>query len=236
MYVKVKKKSVICRHIMWIEPVSTLELVFKGLIVGILASAPMGPVGVLTIQRTLNKGRWYGMVTGLGAAVSDIIYAALSILGMSFVMDFIEKPSNMFWFKVIGGMLLMIFGIYTYLSNPTQNLRPTNPNKGSLMHNGITGFLVTFSNPLIILLFIALMARFEFVVPEHYLEQGLGYIAIFGGAILWWLCLTYVINKVRNKFQVSTICKINRIIGSIVIVAGFLGFVWALLPKFGISI
>ena len=181
-----KKKSVICKHIMWIEPVSTLDLIFKGLIVGILASAPMGPVGVLTVQRTLNKGRWFGMATGVGAAASDIIYAALSILGMSFVMDFIEKPENMFWFKVFGGILLMLFGIYTYLSNPTQNLRPTNPNKGSLMHNAITGFLVTFSNPLIILLFIALMARFEFVVPEHYLEQGIGYIAIFGGALLWW--------------------------------------------------
>ena len=231
-----KKKSVICRHIMWIEPVNTLELVIKGLIVGILDGAPMGPVGVLTIQRTLNKGRWYGMVTGLGAAVSDIIYAAISLLGMSFVMEIIENPRNMFWFKVIGGILLVFFGIYTYLSNPTNNLRPANPNKGSLWHNGITGFLVTFSNPLIILLFIALMARFEFVVPEHYWEQGLGYVAIFAGALLWWFGLTYIIDKVRTKFQVSTICLINRIIGSIVIVAGFIGFLWALLPHFGINI
>lgn len=221
---------------MWIEPVNTLDLVIKGLIVGILASAPMGPVGVLTIQRTLNKGRWYGMATGLGAAVSDIIYAAISLLGMSFVMDIIENPRNMFWFKVMGGILLMLFGIYTYMSNPTNNLRPTNPNKGSLWHNGITGFLVTFSNPLIILLFIALMARFEFVVPEHYWEQGLGYIAIFGGALLWWFGLTYIIDKVRTKFQVNTICLINRIIGSIVTAAGFIGFLWALLPHFGINI
>ena len=231
-----KKKCVICRHIMWIEPVNTLELVIQGLIVGILASAPMGPVGVLTIQRTLNKGRWYGMVTGLGAAASDIIYAAISLLGMSFVMEIIENPRNMFWFKVMGGILLMIFGIYTYLSNPTNNLRPTNPNKGTLWHNGITGFLVTFSNPLIILLFIALMARFEFVVPEHYWEQGVGYIAIFAGALLWWFALTYIIDKVRTKFQVNTICLINRIIGSIVIAAGLIGFLWALLPHFGINI
>ena len=231
-----KKKSVLCKHIMWIEPVNTLELVIKGLIVGILASAPMGPVGVLTIQRTLNKGRWYGMVTGLGAAASDIIYAAISLLGMSFVMEIIENPRNMFWFKVMGGILLMIFGIYTYLSNPTNNLRPTNPNKGTLWHNGITGFLVTFSNPLIILLFIALMARFEFVVPEHYWEQGVGYIAIFAGALLWWFALTYIIDKVRTKFQVNTICLINRIIGSIVIAAGLIGFLWALLPHFGINI
>ncbi len=221
---------------MWIQPVDIFELVIKGLIIGILASAPMGPVGVLTIQRTLNKGRWYGMVTGLGAAVSDIVYAAISLVGMAFVMEFIENPKNMFWFKVFGGILLMIFGLYTYLSNPVENLRPASHNRGSLMHNGLTGFLVTFSNPLIILLFIALMARFEFVVPEHYIEQCLGYMAIFGGAILWWFVLTYIINKARNQFQTKTICLMNRIIGIIVIIAGFAGMVWALLPKFGIDI
>lgn len=219
---------------MWTQPVDTLEMIFRGLIVGILASAPMGPVGVLTVQRTLNKGRWYGMVTGVGAAISDIIYAAISLVGMSFVMDFIENPRNMFWFKIIGSVLLMLFGVYTYASNPTENLRPTSNNRGTLMHNGVTGFLVTFSNPLIILLFIALMARFEFVVQEHYWEQGLGYMAIFCGALLWWFGLTYIIDKVRTRFRDNTICLINRIIGCIVIVAGIAGIVWTLLPKMGV--
>ena len=80
----------------WIEQVTILDLLVKGLIIGVVVSAPLGPVGVLCIQRTLNKGRWYGLITGVGAAVSDIIYAALSILGMSFVIDIIENPSNMF--------------------------------------------------------------------------------------------------------------------------------------------
>lgn len=231
-----KKKSVICNHYMWIQPVDTLEFVIKGLIIGILASAPMGPVGVLTIQRTLNKGRWYGMVTGAGAAVSDIIYAAVSLLGMNFVMEFIENPHNMFWFKVFGSLLLLLFGLYTYLSNPAENLRPASQARGSLMHNGLTGFLVTFSNPLIILLFIALMARFEFVVPEHPWEQGLGYMAIFGGAILWWFGLTYIIDKVRNQFQDKTIRQLNRAIGLIVTVAALVGIAWALLPKLGMEV
>ena len=74
---------------MWFEPVSTLDLIIKGLLIGVVASAPMGPVGVLCIQRTLNKGRWYGFVTGIGAAFSDIIYALITGFGMSFVVDFI---------------------------------------------------------------------------------------------------------------------------------------------------
>jgi arginine exporter protein ArgO len=77
--------------------IDILDLVLKGLIIGIMASAPMGPVGVLCVQRTLNKGRWYGFVTGIGAAVSDLIYALITGLGMSFVMDLITNPRNKFF-------------------------------------------------------------------------------------------------------------------------------------------
>ena len=84
--------------------VSTLELFVKGLLVGILASAPMGPVGILCIQRTLQKGRRYGLVTGAGAALSDIIYALITGLGMSFVMDFINNEQTLFWLKLVGSV------------------------------------------------------------------------------------------------------------------------------------
>ena len=68
-------------------PINILDFIFKGLLIGVIASAPMGPVGILCVQRTLNKGRWYGLATGIGAAGSDIIYAAFAGFGMSFVMD-----------------------------------------------------------------------------------------------------------------------------------------------------
>ena len=112
---------------MWLEPVSTLDLIIKGLLIGIVASAPMGPVGILCIQRTLNKGRWFGFVTGIGAAFSDIIYAMITGLGMSFVVDFIEDKTNMFYLQLIGSVMMFIFGIYTYRSNPTKSIRPTSP-------------------------------------------------------------------------------------------------------------
>ena len=138
---------------MWFESVSTIDLVIKGLLIGIVASAPMGPVGVLCIQRTLNKGRWYGFITGLGAAVSDILYALITGFGMSFVVDFIENVETMFYLKLIGSVMLFCFGIYTFKSNPAESMRPTSKNKGTLLHNFITAFLVTLSNPLIIFLF-----------------------------------------------------------------------------------
>lgn len=79
--------------------IDIVNLVFKGIMIGIIASAPMGPVGVLCVQRTLNKGRWYGFVTGIGASVSDIIYALITGLGMSFVMDFVNNAQTSFCFS-----------------------------------------------------------------------------------------------------------------------------------------
>ena len=90
---------------------------FKGMLIGLLASAPMGPVGILCVQRTLNKGRWYGFITGVGAAVSDIIYAAVAGFGMSFVMDLLNDQQTKFYLQIVGSVLLLIFGIYTYLLN-----------------------------------------------------------------------------------------------------------------------
>ena len=77
--------------------INIVDLVFKGMLIGMVASAPMGPVGILCVQRTLNKGRWYGFVTGIGAAISDIIYAGITGFGMAFVMDFVNNDQNKFY-------------------------------------------------------------------------------------------------------------------------------------------
>ena len=197
--------------------IDILALILKGVLIGIIASAPMGPVGVLCIQRTLNKGRWYGFVTGLGAAVSDIIYALLSGLGMSFVMDLITNPTNKFWLQIIGSIILLVFGICCFRANPTRKMHRSGNKKGSLLHNGITAFFVTFSNPLIIFLFIGTFAQFAFVVPNHPIEMTLGYMSIVVGALLWWFGLTWLIDKIKEKFDTNGILIINKVIGSLVI-------------------
>ncbi len=216
---------------MWIQHVDAIDLVFKGIIIGVVASAPMGPVGVLTVQRTLNKGRWYGFVTGIGAALSDIIYALITGLGMSFVMDFVERPRNMYILQLVGAVMLFAFGWVTYKSNPTKAIHPSKGQRGTLWHNGLTGFLVTLSNPLIVFLFVALFARFAFIVPRHPLEQGVGYLAIVAGAVAWWWCLTYSINKVRNRFDIRGISWLNRTIGVVVMVVSLMGFYFTLRGK-----
>lgn len=198
--------------------IDILALVFKGMLIGIIASAPMGPVGVLCIQRTLNKGRWYGFVTGVGAALSDIIYAGITGLGMSFVLDLVNYGHTRFILQIIGSIVLLVFGIYAYRSDPVRNIRRPSNNKGTLVHNGVTAFIVTFSNPLIIFLFMACYAQLAFVVPNHPLEMCIGYASIVFGALIWWFGLTWLVDKIRAKFDNNGIVIINHIIGAVVVI------------------
>lgn len=207
---------------------NTLTTIVQGLIIGVVVSAPLGPVGVLCIQRTLNKGRWYGFVTGLGASASDIIYALLTGFGMSFMFDFISK--NQMWLQLFGSILLLGFGIYTYRTDPVKSIRPSSKQKGTYLHNFITAFFVTFSNPLIIFLFIGLFARFAFVVHEgtDFGMLTLGYIAIAVGAFLWWLTVTFVVDKIRKNVNSRTIMIANRAFGILVMVIAIAGVILTL--------
>ncbi|MBQ7472233.1 MAG: LysE family transporter [Prevotella sp.] len=198
--------------------INIVDLILKGMLIGMIASAPMGPVGVLCVQRTLNKGRWFGFVTGIGAALSDIIYAAISGFGMSFVMDFVNNDQNRFYLQIIGSAVLLGFGIYTWCSDPTRNMHRSGKQKGTLTHNGVTAFLVTLSNPLIIFLFLGLFAQFAFVIPHRPFEMVVGFISIVAGALLWWFGLTWLVDKIRTIFDDQGIKVINQIIGAVVII------------------
>lgn len=197
--------------------IDILDIIFKGMLIGILVSAPMGPVGILCVQRTLNKGRWYGFVTGIGATVSDLIYALITGLGMSFVMNLVYNSQNRFILQIAGSIMLLFFGIYSWRSNPVKNIHRSSKTKGTLFHNGLTAFFVTLSNPLIILLFMAVFAQLAFIMPGKPLEMCIGYLSIIAGALLWWFGLTWLIDKIRNKFEDTGIIIINKVIGSIVI-------------------
>lgn len=204
------------------------EILIKGFAIGVTVSAPLGPVGVLCIQRTLNKGRWYGFVTGLGASLSDIAYALLTGFGMSFIFDYIDK--NIFFLQLLGSVMLLIFGIYTFRSNPVRSLRPSSGNKGTYLHNFITAFAVTLSNPLIIFLFIGLFARFAFMQPGVLLFETItGYVGIMLGALAWWFSITYLVNKLRKRFNLRGIWILNRIIGSVVTVVAAVGLIYTVL-------
>lgn len=204
-------------------PVSGLELFVKGVLIGIAASIPMGPVGILCVQRTLQKGRAYGLMTGMGATLSDLFYALITGLGMSFAMDFIEDERNLFVLQLLGSALLLAFGLYMFKTKMRRKLSYVNRHRGTLIHNGLTGFLITLSNPGIIFLFMALFARFAFMVPEHEWEQSLGFLGIMIGAMAWWYILTYAVDRLREIVSDRTIHIFNKTVGVIVIIVAIVG-------------
>jgi threonine/homoserine/homoserine lactone efflux protein len=194
------------------------DTIYKGFLIGVLVSAPMGPIGLLCVQRTLNKGQWHGFFSGVGAALSDVFYAGIISLGMGFIINFIT--ANQYILEIAGSIMLMIFGVYVFLSNPFKRLHePNEKNVNSFSQDMISAFFLTLFNPLIIILYVALFARFNFIAPEEKLFSILlGLLSIFVGALSWWFLITFLVGKLRKIMNLRVLWIINRIVGTIIMV------------------
>lgn len=184
----------------------------------------MGPVGILCIQRTLNKGRNSGFFTGVGAAASDLFYCLLVGLGVSLVTDFIADHVNLL--QIIGSIILIVYAVYMIFHNPVSQITENLDQRDDYWRDMVTGFLFTLSNPLIMFLIIPLFARFGFPLPEYkFYHVILGYAFIVAGALLWWAVITFFVNKVRTHFNIRSMWLINRIIGTIILILSLYGLV-----------
>lgn len=203
---------------------SVAYILLTGILIGILISAPMGPIGMLVIQRTLNKGRTAAFFTGVGASLSDIVYCLLTGLGLSFVTDFIESNQNLL--QVIGSLVLIIYAVYLFKNNPSRSLKPPVESATNYWRDFVTGFLFTFSNPLILFFIIGLFARFNFLDTHYrFYHYIIGYTSIIVGAVGWWFLITYFVNKVRAHFNVRSLWLVNRSIAVILLIMSTVGFV-----------
>ncbi len=213
---------------------STIFSVIIGcLSVGIILSAPMGPIGILVVQRTMEKGRKSGLYTGLGAAVSDLFYCLLAGLGLSFVTDFITNHQEAF--QIGGSIVLIVFALFMILRSPVKGLKHDDEIKVNYTHDALTGFAFTLSNPLIIFLIFPLFARFGFPSSEyHFYHYIIGYLFIVIGALLWWMAITYLVDKLRAKFNINSMWLINKIMGTIIMLLAIYGLIAGLLAYFGV--
>ncbi len=205
-----------------------LYILPRGLAIGALISAPMGPIGMLIVQRTLSKGRWPALFTGVGAALSDLVYCLLTGLGLSFVTEFIERQQLLL--QLAGGIVLAIFAAYLFRKNPTRSLKSVSTAPATnYWTDFVTGFLLTFSNPLILFFIVGLFARFCIILPDYGVHHYIfAYLCIFGGALLWWYGVTWLVNRLRRRFNVRSLWLVNRIIAVILFVMGIAGITMAL--------
>lgn len=199
-----------------------LEIIIKGILIGFCISVPLGPIGMLTIQRTLNRGHRYGVVTGLGATFSDLVYTIITLFFLSFVLDFIEM--HRFAIQFVGSIVVVAFGFFIYNSHPSTQPKPNETKKHNLFSDFVTSFGLTFSNPLVLFVLIALFARFEFIDSETTIPVTLaGITSILIGALIWWNFLTFFVSKFKNRLNMQGLKTINQITGIIIILIGCVG-------------
>ena len=198
----------------------SVNLFLKSLLIGFSIAAPVGPIGVLCIRRTLAHGRVSGFVSGLGAATADAIYGSIAAFGLTFISLLIIEQG--IWLRLVGGIFLLLLGIRTFFSIPSDNSSqyPTSPHKSLVSDYGTTLFL-TLTNPLTILSFAAIFVGLDLSIntSRNYLDPLIMVIGIFLGSCTWWFLLSGFTGYFRNKIATSTMMWINRISG--LIIAGF---------------
>ncbi len=200
-------------------------MILKGLIIGVIVSAPVGPIGILCIQRTLNGGRGHGISTALGATASDLLYAVVAAFSMSMVVDFID--SHRFWLQIAGTIIVFFFGLYTYATNPVSKLKKMRGGTQNYLQDFISSFLLTVTNPLVVFLFIALFAKYSYITDDTTLfDSLLGIFCIMMGACLWWTILVGIVNHFRDRFNMRGLYVINKGAGLLLMIIAVVSIVY----------
>ena len=201
-----------------------LNLFIKGLMLGFSIAAPVGPIGVLCIRRTLSEGRISGLASGLGAAPADGFYGLVAGFGLTIISDLlIEKKT---WLALIGGIYLCYMGIQTFRSKPKEFGKDVE-NKG-LWSAYFSTFLLTLANPVTILSFVAIFAGLGLVSNTGSYTSAFSLVAgVFLGSGVWWLTLSGGVSLLRERFNSQTLVWVNRLAGVILGIYGILALITA---------
>jgi threonine/homoserine/homoserine lactone efflux protein len=202
---------------------TTLQLVLTGIGIGVLMAAPIGPVNVLVIQRTVAGGFWAGLAAGLGAVLGDGLLAAIAAFSVTAISDVMSAYSGQI--RLIGGLLLIGFGLALLFARPAMTI-PIGQKSHLLEHMGIIPqtFVRTITNPGAILGMAAMIGGLGSLIGglNTYLEALLLVAAVMGGSLLWWLGLSELIATIRHKLTEERLKLINRIAGGVLVAFGLL--------------
>lgn len=193
------------------------KYLLKGLIFGFSIAAPVGPIGVLCIRRTLASGWLAGLVTGLGVATADAFYGVVAGLGLTFLSNLLLSQQT--WFNVIGGLFLCYLGVTTFITRPAQKSASLNA-KGAVMAY-FSVLLFALTSPMTIITFAAMFAGLGLASTQgNYLSAGLLVAGIFLGSASWWLILSSTVDHFRSRFNQQRMIWVNRFSGVIILAFG----------------
>lgn len=194
-----------------------LSFLFKGLLLGFSIAAPVGPIGVLCIRRTIADGRAAGLLSGLGAATADALYGCVAGFGMVLISNFLVSQQT--WIRLIGGAFLCYLGIKTLLTKPAAE--PAAVKRKGLLGAYASTFFLTLTNPMTILSFAAVFAGLGLADSNgSYSSAGILVLGVFCGSAAWWLILSSVVGLFREKFNLTALKWVNRISGIVILAFG----------------
>ena len=196
-----------------------MPLLLRGLVIGVSIAAPVGPIGVLCIRRTLRDGRLAGFVSGLGAATADGLYGAVAAFGLTAGSDLLIR--NQTPLRIVGGAFLLGLGARVVLTAARQTDEVADTKRKSLLAGYATTFALTVTNPLTILSFAAVFAGLG-LVPRETEGAGVLMLGVFLGSALWWLILATIAGLLRRRATDRVMPWINRISGSVIAAFGVL--------------
>jgi threonine/homoserine/homoserine lactone efflux protein len=198
-------------------PASLISLFLTGIILGFSIAAPVGPIGVLCIRRTLAEGRRFGIAVGLGAATADAVYGSIAAFGLTFVSSFLIDQQD--WLRVFGGTFLCFLGVRAFLAKVTHP--SALESRGNLWSAYGSTFFLTLTNPMTILSFAAIFAGFNLAGKNSgYAAAAVLVAGIFVGSSLWWMSLSTGISLLRSRLSASVTVWLNRISGSVIFIFG----------------
>jgi threonine/homoserine/homoserine lactone efflux protein len=194
-----------------------IGLFARGAILGFSIAAPVGPIGVLCIRRTLAEGRLVGLLSGLGAATADAFYGSIAAFGLTAISSLLVGHQNDL--RVVGGFFLLYLGIRTILAAPAQAAK--GGQRRQLLNNYLSTLGLTLTNPTTILSFVAIFAGLGWAGTSgaSYGSAALLVAGVFSGSALWWLILSSGVSLIRSRFTPRVMGWVNRVSGTLI--AGF---------------
>jgi len=201
--------------------IPSIEMLLKGIILGLTVSMPLGPVGIILINRTIKRGFLSGFFSGLGLATADTILAILAGLGFSVIISFIKEER--FILSIIAGMIIIGVGVKVFLSNPVKDFRGKETANKSLWRDYYSVLVLSISNPYTIFIFVAFFSGINIsgnVSPE--LFPFFLILGVFIGTITWWLFLSYFLSRFKKKIRLRSIVRLNKVGGIAILVIGII--------------
>ena len=192
--------------------------ILKGLLIGICASVPLGPIAILVLQKSLSEGHRAGFMAGLGACLVDTLYAVIAMFALAFAESFIEDHRILI--MVGGGIIVILLGCSMAFKDPFRKMKEEHQTPSYSLKDFFQAVIMGISNPGAIFVIFALFAFFGIQLEPHDFRVAPILLSLSGGSALYWFLFSWAFSRYRNNFKLSTLLWLNRAAGVIVIIIG----------------